>query len=228
MFFDYRFWHYVTRPHDLATAIQTSEMRQFNRRLVIVFITGILLFVLRNLWGLNTESLTALLTTMSTSDYIIARYASLAGTIIWSAIYIAFHLFGVAYILSLLTKVPYKQLVPLQLLVTGLLLLEKALLFGVFAIKGSTVSLSFLSFGPLAVTIMDNWYLILFMNQLTIFSALIITLQYRYIRTFIVEGKRKEHFWMIIGLHVAMALVTAAVAFIPFDTLLNSVFGGGF
>lgn len=228
MFFDYRFWHYVTRPHHLATAIQTSEMRQFNRRLAIVFITGILLFVLRNLWGLNTESLTALLTTMSTSDYIIARYASLAGTIIWSAIYIAFQIFGVAYILSLLTKVPYRQLVPLQLLVTGLLLLEKALLFAAFAIKGSTVSLSFLSFGPLAVTIMDNWYLILFMNQLTIFSALIITLQYRYIRTFIVEGNRKEHFWMIIGLHIAMALITAAVAFIPFDALLNSVFGGGF
>ena len=228
MFFDYRFWHYVTRPHDLATDIQTGEMRQFNRRLAILFITGLILFALRSLWGMHTESLTALLTTMSTSDYIIARYASLAGTIIWAVIYIAFHLFGVAYILSLLTKIPYKRLVPLQLLVTGLLLLEKALLFIVFAVKGSTVSLSFLSFGPLAVTIMDNWYLILFMNQLTIFSALIITVQYRFLRGFIIDGKRREHLWMLIGLHVAMALVTAAIAFIPFDALFNSVFGGGF
>lgn len=228
MFFDYRFWHYVTRPHDLAADLQTSEMRQFNRRLGILFILGIILFALRSLWGMNTESLTALLTTMSTSDYIIARYASLAGTIIWAVLYIAFHIFGVAYILSLLTKIPYTKLVPLQLLATGLLLLEKTILFTVFAIKGSTVSLSFLSFGPLAVTIMDNWYLILFMNQLTIFSALIITLQYRFLRGFIVDGKRKERLWMLIGLHVLMALITAAVAFIPFDALLNSIFGGGF
>lgn len=228
MFFDYRFWHYVTRPHDLAADLQTSEMRQFNKRLGILFILGIILFALRSLWGMNTESLTALLTTMSTSDYIIARYASLAGTIIWAVLYIAFHIFGVAYILSLLTKIPYTKLVPLQLLATGLLLLEKTILFTVFAIKGSTVSLSFLSFGPLAVTIMDNWYLILFMNQLTIFSALIITLQYRFLRGFIVDGKRKERLWMLIGLHVLMALITAAVAFIPFDALLNSIFGGGF
>lgn len=177
---------------------------------------------------MGTEALTSVMATMTTTDYIIARYASLAGTILWSVLYIAFHIFGVALILSALTKIPYRQLVPLQVLIAGVLLLEKAVLFIVFAMKGATVSLSFLSFGPLAVTVMENWYLVLFMNQLTVTSALIITLQYRFIRGFIVDGRWKEHLWILIGLHVAMALITAAVAYIPFDSILNSIFGGGF
>lgn len=228
MFFDYRFWHFLTRPYELATQLQTGTMRHFNRRLLIVFLAGIALFALREIWGMGTEALTSLMTTMTTTDYIIARYASLAGTILWSILYIAFHIFGVALTLSALTKIPYRQLVPLQVLIAGVLLMEKAVIFIVFAMKGTTVSLSFLSFGPLAVTVMDNWYLILFMNQLTVTSALIITLQYRYIRGFIADGRWKEHLWILIGLHVAMALITAAVAYIPFDSILNSLFGGGF
>ncbi|MGN7385563.1 hypothetical protein [Sporosarcina sp. SAFN-015] len=228
MFFDYRFWHFLTRPYELASQLQTGTMRHFNKRLFIVFLAGIILFAIREIWGMGTEALTSLMTTMTTTDYIIARYASLAGTFIWSILYIAFHSFGVSLILSTLTKIPYQKLVPLQVLVTGVLLMEKAVLFIVFALKGVTVGLSFLSFGPLAVTVMENWYLILFMNQLTITSALIITLQYRFIRGFLVDGRWKEQLWILIGLHVAMALITAAVAFIPFDSILNSLFGGGF
>lgn len=228
MFFDYRFWHFLTRPFELASHLQTSTMRHFNKRLYIVFLTGIALFVLREVWGMGTETLTSLMTTMTTTDYIIARYASLAGTLLWSILYIAFQLFGIAWILSMLTKIQYRQLVPLQVLITGVLLMEKALIFIVFALQGASVSLSFLSFGPLAATVMGNSYLILFMNQLTITSALIITLQYRFIRGFLVDGRWKEHLWILIGLHVAMALITAAVAFIPFDSILNSLFGGGF
>lgn len=228
MFFDYRFWHFLTRPYELASQLQTGTMRHFNKRLFIVFLAGIILFAIREIWGMGTEALTSLMTTMTTTDYIIARYASLAGTFIWSILYIAFHIFGVSLILSTLTKIPYQKLVPLQVLVTGVLLMEKAVLFIVFALKGVTVGLSFLSFGPLAVTVMENWYLILFMNQLTITSALIITLQYRFIRGFLVDGRWKEQLWILIGLHVAMAIITAAVAFIPFDSILNSLFGGGF
>jgi hypothetical protein len=218
----------LTRPNELASQLQTGTMRHFNKRLFIVFLAGIVLFASREIWGMGTDALTSLMTTMTTTDYIIARYTSLVGTFIWSILYIAFHIFGVAWILSTLTKIPYQKLVPLQVLVTGILIMEKALLFIVFAMKGVTVSLSFLSFGPLAVTVMENWYLILFMNQLTITSALIITLQYRFICGFLVDGKWKEHLWILIGLHVAMALITAAIAFIPFDSILNSLFGGGF
>ena len=134
MFFDYRFWHFLTRPFELASQLQTGTMRHFNRRLYLVFLAGIIVFVLREAWGMGTETLTSLMSTMSTTDYIIARYASLAGTLLWSILYIAFHVFGIAWILSILTKIPYRQLVPLQVLIAGVLLMEKAIIFIVFCI----------------------------------------------------------------------------------------------
>ncbi|WP_381426386.1 hypothetical protein [Sporosarcina thermotolerans] len=218
----------MTRSDELASNLQTGKMRNFTRRLIIVLVTGIILFSLRNIWGMNTETLTSLMVSMTTTDYIIARFASLAGTIIWSLLYIGFHIFGVALILSWITKIPYSRLVPLQVLITGILLMEKAIIFMVFAIKGVTVNLSFLSFGPLAATVMESWYLILFLNQLTITSALIISLQFRFITGYLQHENRRAYLWMLVGLHTAMALITASVAFIPFNSMLNSVFGGGF
>ncbi|MDN4605970.1 hypothetical protein [Sporosarcina highlanderae] len=218
----------MTKPDELALNLQTGTMRNFTRRLIIVLLTGILLFSLRNIWGMNTETLTSLMVSMTTTDYILARFASLIGTIIWSVLYIGFHIFGIALILSGITKIPYHRLVPLQVLIIGILLMEKAVLFIVFTIKGVTVNLSFLSFGPLAATVMENWYLILFLNQLTITSALIITLQYRFISAYLPEVNRKASLMMLVGLHIAMALITASVAFIPFNAMLNSIFGGGF
>ena len=77
---------------------------------------GIVLFLARELWGMNTEAITPLVSTMSTADYTLARYASLIGILIWALIYMSFHFFGFAYILNLVTNIPFKKLLPLQLL----------------------------------------------------------------------------------------------------------------
>ena len=61
MFFDYRFWHFLTRPFELASQLQTGTMRHFNRSLYLVFLAGIVLFVLREAWGMGTETLTSLM-----------------------------------------------------------------------------------------------------------------------------------------------------------------------
>ncbi|QTD40788.1 hypothetical protein [Sporosarcina sp. Te-1] len=227
MFFDFKFWHHLTRPHELALSLQTATMRKYDIRVFFVFLAGLLIFTCRSIWGMGTESLTPLLATMSLEDYTLARIASLAGALIWALIYMAFHYYGIAYILSLITSIPFKRLLPLQLLVTGLLLMEKALVFFVFAVKGASASVSFLSFGPLAATVLENWYLILFLNQLTITGALIIAMQYRYIRSF--EGMKEQRhlLWTLFGIHLIMAFITAAVGFIPFETLYQDLVGGG-
>ncbi|GKV57423.1 hypothetical protein NCCP2222_33700 [Sporosarcina sp. NCCP-2222] len=227
MFFDYKFWHYLTRPHELAGSLQTATMRKYRSRVFFVILAGLFIFACRNIWGMGTEALTPILATMSLEDYTLARISSLVGMLIWAILYMAFHYYGVAYILSLITSIPFRKLLPLQLLVTGLLLMEKALVFFVFAVKGASASVSFLSFGPLAATVLENWYLILFLNQLTITGALIIALQYRYIRSF--EGMREQRhlLWTLFGIHLFMAFITAAVGFIPFETLYYKVVGGG-
>jgi len=223
MFFDFKFWHFLTDPRQLAFQLQTAEIRGFKKRVWAVLLIGIALFAIREIWGMGTESITPLLATMSTTDYTIARYASLIGTLAWSLIYMAFHFFGVAYLLSLLTGIPFKRLLPLQLLVTGLLVMEKALIFLVFTMKGATANVSFLSFGPLAITFLDYSYFVLFLNQLTITTALAIVLQYRFISTYSSGFDRKRLFWLLFGIHIVMALIVAAISFIPMENLFHSI-----
>ena len=227
MFFNFTFRQYLTNPHRLADDLQTSTIRGFRKRIVFVFLAGLLLFGARSWWGMGTESLTPLVVTMTTADFTLARFASFIGSLIWSIIYISFHFFGFAYIVHLLTKISYKKLLPLQLLVTSLLLMEKALIFLVFVSKGATANYSFLSFGPLAATYLESKYLILFLNQLTITTALIIALQLSFIRVFMGESKRKPLLWSLIGIHIVIALLTAAVGFIPMETLFDLIFDGG-
>lgn len=227
MFFNFTFRQYLTNPHRLADDLQTSTIRGFRKRIIFVFLAGLLLFGARSWWGMGTESLTPLVATMTTADFTLARFASFIGSLIWSIIYISFHFFGFAYIVHLLTKISYKKLLPLQLLVTSLLLMEKALVFLVFVSKGATANYSFLSFGPVAATYLESKYLILFLNQLTITTALIIALQLSFIRVFMGESKRKPLLWSLIGIHIVIALLTAAVGFIPLETLFDLIFDGG-
>ena len=227
MFFNFTFRHYLTNPHHLAEQLQTASMRGFKSRIILVFLTGLLLFGVRSWWGMGTESLTSLLTTMTTTDFVIARYASLFGSLCWSVIYILFHFLGFAYILNLVTGIPFKKLLPLQLLITGLLLMEKALIFFVFAVKGATANVSFLSFGPLAATYLETKYLILFLNQLTITTALIIALQYRFILSYTQFTQKKRLLWLLIAIHITMALITAAIGFVPAESWLDTITGRG-
>lgn len=225
MVFDYKFWRYLISPHDLAAQLQTSTMRGFRKRVAAVFILGILLFATREIWGMNTEKLTALLSTKTTVDYTLARYASLFGILFWAIFYMTFHYWGVAYILHRITSIPYRQLLPLQLLATGLLLMEKFLVFFVFALQDQTASVSFLSFGPLANTFLENWYIIYFLNQLTLTGAIIIAIQYRFIRAYPSDNGWYRMLPVLIGLHVAMAIIAAGVGFIPFEEWFHSLVG---
>lgn len=227
MFFNFSFWRYVTNPTKLALDHQSSAMRGFTARIVFLFLSGIILFAARDIWGMTTESLSPLLLVATDGEFAIARFVSVLGAVLWAIIYISFHLFFVSYILGLITSIPARRIVPLQLLTTGLLLIAKALVFLVFVIKGETTNVSFLSFGPLSAIFSDSWFIIMFLNQLTIVSALIVSLQFSFIRTYSKTMNWKGLLAILIGLQIAFALLTTAVGYIPFERLFNYIVQGG-
>lgn len=238
MYSTYSYWRTLLYPEKLADDLQQGMVTQFKRRVLAVFALGLVLFLLRDAWGMHSGAMTYLLAGGTLEQYTIGRLTAFAGTLIWSLVYMAFHFFGVALILQKLTNIPYKPLLKIQLAVLGLLLIEKAMLFVIFLLAGKTASVSVFSFGPLAATFFENWFLILFVNQLTIFMALVIAVQYRFIRSFEVRQPRtvdeeqpelkKEHLLLkLIGLNVVFALVTAGAAFIPVDKALNLLMIGG-
>lgn len=226
MFFNFTIRHFLTNPRQLALDLETSAMRGYWPRVVAVFIASFLLFSLRSIWGINTENMTSLFAASSV-DYTLARYASLAGSMIWSMIYVAFHLFGVAYALSFIIGIPFKKLLPMQLLMTVLLLIEKALVFLVFYITGQATNVSFLSFGPLAATYLELPFSIFFLNQLTITTAIIIGYQNHFIRAYGGISKKYRLLFTLIGIHLFMAIFTASISLLPVEDLFHSIFEGG-
>lgn len=226
MFFNFRFRHFLLNPDRLASELKHSTMQAFWRRVTLVFLISLLLFSLRSFWGMNTERLTALMA-ISTADYTLARYAALLGSMIWSALYVAFHLFGVAYVLSFIIGIQFKKLLPMQLLMTLLLLLEKAIIFIVFYLTGTSMHLSFLSFGPLAATYLELPFLVFFFNQLTLTTAIIIGYQYHFIQAYGDILKKSRLLLTLIGIHLLMAIFVASIGLLPIEDLFNNIIGGG-
>lgn len=216
MIFDFRFWRYFSRQQELIDSLDQAQMRDFKKRVWIVGILGLLLFALRELWGMHTQQLTSIFVIEGSEAFTLARILSFIGILLWAILYMAFHFYGLAYILHKLTHVDLIKLTVLQLYVVAILLVEKALLFVIFILLGITTPVSVFSFGPLASTFLEQSFFISFFNQLSIFTALIIGLQVRFIRAFS-DFKLSQVFLLIILLHVLMALITAAVGFFPFE-----------
>lgn len=226
MIFDFRFWHGLANQQDLITNLGSSTMRDFKKRVWMVGLFGLLLFVLQEIWGMHTEQLTALYAFDGRDPYTIARLVSLIGIIIWALLYMAFHFFGIAFLLNKITGVTLSKLAVLQLFVLAILLIEKALMFFIFALMGTTAPISLFSFGPLATIVFENPFLILFFNQLSIFTALIIGLQVRFMRAF-TEMNPRTIVITLIAIHIAMALITAAVGLLPLEEWFTSYVEGG-
>ncbi|HSP22895.1 MAG TPA: hypothetical protein VLQ20_11300 [Planococcus sp. (in: firmicutes)] len=226
MIFDFRFWHYFIRQGELIYNLQNGEMRQFNKRLGWIITFGILVFALREIWGMNTVSLTPYLAQGQWAEYILARWTSLAGTLIWAGIYLAFHSYGAAFLFRKFLKMPWRAAIVMQTYVLGLLVVEKALTFLIFALAGYTMPVSLFSFGPLAATFVSIPFFIFFFNQLTIFTSLIIAVQYRYIRSF-TKYSPKLILMLLIVLHVLVALAIASLSFVPIGEMLSDFTRGG-
>lgn len=207
--------------------LQSASMQGFSKKMAALFLLGIIFFVVRNSWGMNTEALTPLLAKMTTADYTIARYVSLVAAAGWAVLYIAFHVFVLAYVLHLFTAIPFRKLVPLQLLVAGVLIMEKLLIFIVFVSFGQAASLSFLSLGPIAYQIIPNMFFIYFFNQLSITTIVIIGLQYQFIRAYFGELNRKKVIAYLIGLHVLLAILTATISVLPLHKIIGVLVVGG-
>ncbi|ALS80235.1 hypothetical protein AUO94_03750 [Planococcus kocurii] len=201
-------------------------MRNVNKRIACIIAIGLLVFAIGEVWGMNTSSLTPLLSAGMWDAYTLARWTSLMGTLLWAGFYVAFHLYGASFLFSKILKMPWRAAIIMQMYVTALLVIEKGLIFLLFAVTGFTTSVSFFSFGPIAATFLDNHFLIYFFNQLTVFTSLIIAVQYRFIRSFTKTSPKLILFGLIM-LHIFVALFVALFSLVPVNDMLSGFMEGG-
>lgn len=215
MFFEFRFWKYLFNRNDLIASLKNdATMRDFQSRVWFVAIFGVLLYAMRDIWGLHTEELTAIFVNGFEDTFTIARISSLIGTIIWSLLYMGFHFFVIAFILHKITKVALSKVAIIQLFVVALLLLEKAFNYFLYAVVGYATDYSVLSFGPLAATFIEHSYVNYFFNELSLITGLIIAIQLHFLRAFTTMSARNL-FLVLLIIQVILALITAGLEVVP-------------
>lgn len=221
MFFEFRFWKYLFNRNELIVSLkEDATMRGFQSRVWFVAIFGVLLYALLDIWGLHTEELTALFVNGYEDTFTIARITSLIGTIIWSLLYMGFHFFIIAFILHKITNVELSKVAVLQLFVVALLLMEKAFNFFLYAIVGYATDYSVLSFGPLAATFLEHSYFNHFFNELSLITALIIALQFHFLRAFTTLSARNL-FILLIVIQVILSLISAGFEVLPIESWIE-------
>ena len=218
MFFEFRFWKYLFKRNELIVSLkEDATMQDFQSRVWFVAIFGVLLYALRDIWGIHTEQLTALFVNGYEDTFTIARIISLIGTIIWSLLYMAFHFFILSFILHKITNVELSKLAIVQLFVVALLLMEKAFNYFLYAVVGYVTDYSVLSFGPLAATFLEHSYFNHFFNELSLITALIIAIQFHFIRAFTTLSARNL-FLILVVIQVILAFITAGLEVLPIET----------
>lgn len=191
-------------------------MRDFKGRVWFVVLCGVLLFALRDVWGMHTEGLTSLFAKGFGETYVIARIVSLIGAILWSLFYIAFYFFGISYILHKLTNVDLAKIAVLQLFVVSLLLMEKAFVYILYSLVGYTTDFSVLSFGPMAALFLSNKFFIYFFNELSLVTGLIVALQYQFLRIY-TDLSGRNLIIILIAIPVVLALLVAGFEILPIE-----------
>lgn len=220
MFFDFRFWKYLFNQNELIGSLKDTKMQGFEKRVWLVAILGVVLFALRDIWGMHTEALTSLFVGGFEDTFVIARATSLLGAIIWSIVYMAFHFFGIAFLLHKITNIELSKVAVIQLFVVALLLMEKAFVFILYAVVGYTTDFSILSFGPLAATFLDSEFFTYFFNELTIITGLVIAIQFHFLRAF-TEMSARNLFIILIVIQLILALFIAGIQVLPLEAWIE-------
>ena len=225
MFYHYKFWHSLTHPTIFTQAMEAGEIRGYKKRAITVFILFMLLFAIREFWGMGTESLTSLFAMNQQDEYYTARLLSMVGAIVWGIIYYCFHYYGVTYILYLITDIPYKWIQKVQLYVMAFLLIEKTILFAVFYAVGYSTTFSFLSLAPAVQQVLDKDVVLFIINQLTVTTVLTIIVHFTFLSKWEEASDRKALLVKIIVLQVIMAVFVGLISVLPLQEWITRGLG---
>ena len=193
---------------------QLEKIRGYKRALWMLFLTTLLFFAVRNIWGMHTEGLTALLANGLDDRYMFARLISLGGAILWAISFFIFHYFVITYLLHLLTDLPFKWIQKVQLYVIAFIVLEKVITFIVFAIAGFTTPFTFFSLAPMTAYFYQHEFLLYFLNQLTVATVISVFIQYTFLSQWEEESK-KALLAKLILVQIGFALIVAIISVLP-------------
>lgn len=193
---------------------QDVKIQGYKRSFWLIFLATIVIFAIRNIWGMHTEGLTTLFAEGLDDLYMFARLISLSGAVLWAIGFFLFHYFVLTYVLHLITDLPYKWLRKVQLYVIFFIIVEKFITFIVFAVAGFTTPFTFFSLAPMTAYVFDDVFALYFLNQLTVSTLVAVIIQYRFLSQW-EEGSKRVLLTKLICVPIIVALIVAGISILP-------------
>ena len=219
MTYIYQFWHTLKNPSSLTYLVEKEEehgvLQGYKKTVFFVLLLSVLLFVLRDFWGMYTERLTEMIGQGLIDRYIVARYISLIGAILLGVIYFLFYYYAVTYIISLITDIPFKRIQKVQIYVIPTLLLFNFLEFIIFSTIQFVPIFSPFSIAAIVAQFTPNLWVLYFFNQIACSTVITILIHYTFLAQWIDEG-RKSLLIKLIGVQIFLAATVATFSTLPF------------
>lgn len=198
---------------------KAEEIRSYRIRVLMLFLSSLIIFSASGFLGIGTEILSRDLTNSSAGDFETRKLLFLAGQILWSLVYTAVMLYIPAAFFWALTDIPFIKVLVIQMFAVSVLLTEKALLVPFFWKLGLDKTSSPFSLGPIAQYLTDHSLIIYFFGQISIFSLFAFYVQYKGL-VYISDRKRGRIFIYVLLIHMTFWLISSFLSFIKFEKLL--------
>ncbi|MFD2043137.1 hypothetical protein ACFSTA_19605 [Ornithinibacillus salinisoli] len=185
---------------------------------ILVSFFSVVIYAWMALLGIGSDLISSNAVHLSSHEYELRKFWFIIGRISFSILLAVVVLFIPSFIFYLVTSIPYRKLVLMQLIVLSVMLLERVIWIPFFLYVGLDWYVSPLSFGIIASYMTENPFLIYLFGSISLFQLWIIWFQIKFLQK--LSATKKLWIWVtVILLHIAFWIVTALLA----DTDVNLI-----
>jgi hypothetical protein len=186
---------------------------------IILTFASFLIYSISAYLGLGSEQLSNQIDQLTSSEFEATKLLFALGQVLIGVLGTVLFIFFPALVFWLFSDTYFIKLVNIQLFITTIILLEKAIGIPFHYYLGlDPVSLPY-SMGVIAQYLTDYRYITLFLAQITLFQIWAIVLQFTYVKA-IIDRNNKVVLAIVIGTNIFIWLVLALYSYIDFEKIL--------
>lgn len=205
-----------TIGHQLTKAEKIEGTWKYT--LILIF-TSFLLHSISAYLGIGSEILSKQIYQLNVAEFEATKLLFAIGQVLSGVLGTILFIFFPALIFWLFSDTDYLKFINIQLIITTIILIEKAVTIPFHYYLGlDPISLPY-SLGVIAQYLIDYRYIILFLAEITFFQIWVIVLQYTYIKK-LIDRSKSIVLAIVIATNVVIWLVLALFSYIDFEKIL--------
>lgn len=178
--------HPYASSYQLGTAESIGGIRL---KLLLLYIISIIISGISGLLGIGTESLSMDLAILGEGLYADGKLLAFLGSLVYGLFWPTVFIFLSSLFFWVITELPYKKIIVIQMFIFVLFLAEKAILLPIFIGFGLSFDSSPFALGVISQYLIPNEYFIHFFSSISLFQAAALVLNYYYLKG--LSGKSK-------------------------------------